>query len=229
MDAGDLHAILLLALPVTTLAALFATKSHKPSSRQVVYSLLIAAIVAAVLNLPHLCFEGNPTRPGIVAGACLAAILLRVADPKLRWALAALVAVFGFGLANHFNNVVHSAGWTGNPAWPGGAQLIFKSDRNAAVATIMSTPELARAELPTGWFRDLPAPPSVLAMFADGTYNRRVIQPQWHSQITGLYQYDAISLDVWYPGGPLGENIGKMELRDRPTTSQPAPDTRLNQ
>lgn len=213
---GSVHAILLIALPVTVVAALAVLKRRAPTGSQFTVALAIAAVatLAAPMFNHHLCREGEPRTQWMILGPCLLLVLLFVNSPAWRRTLGAIVFIGMMGLSCHFTNLVHEPGWTGNPDWDGGATIIFRSLRQSAVAAARDS-ENPNVEMPAGWLRESSFWPEVQDQFGDRHPVRRELRRVWHTWLTGLYRYSNIPQDFWYPGGPLADGMTRLEMRDR--------------
>lgn len=213
---GTVHAVVLIVLPVAVVIALATTKRRAPTSKQFTIALAIAALgtLAAPMFNHHMCREGEPRTQWLILGPCLLLVLLFVNSAAWRRALGAVVFVGMMGLSCHFTDLVHEPGWTANPDWDGGANIIFRSRRQAAAAAAADS-ENPNVDMPAGWLRELPVWPAVQDQFGDQHPVRRELRRAWHTWLTGLYQYSSIPQDFWYPGGPLADAMTRLELRDR--------------
>jgi hypothetical protein len=216
---ANIHAVLLVGLAAGSLVALVLLSRRTPKAGQFGVALGVAflgTLAAPVLN-HHLCWEGEPLTQWLVLGPCFLLIIAFVKSLAWRRVLGALVFVGMHGLSCHFTELVHTPGWTGNPAWDGGASIAKRSLNQAISIAIDGMPD-PRVEYPAGWLRDLPVWTAIDCNFHAERQpaRRRQIQPVWHSSLTGLYRYTTIDLDYWYPGGPFAESGPRTELRDRP-------------
>lgn len=210
---ADVHAGLLIALVLGAMAALALLRRRAPTSRQVAIALGLAALVtlAAPLLNHHMCMEGEPRMQWLILGPCLLGMLMFVRSAPWRRVLGAALGAGIMGLSCHFMHLVHEPRWTGNPDWDGVAiSKAIVEPWSSDVATDYE--ELA---LPAGWLRDLEIWPEAAATLRRERPERRAVRPVWHTRLTGLYRYDLVPLDFWYPGGRLSEAAGRIELRDR--------------
>jgi len=111
-----LHAIVLIALPLGTIALLFAVRRRAPRDVEA----LIATVIAAVLvftarTFKHNCNLGQPYTQWAIPGLCIWVILLFVADRTFRSGCAALMTFAMVALCWHFMGLVHEPGWNGDP------------------------------------------------------------------------------------------------------------------
>jgi hypothetical protein len=92
---------------------------------------------------------------------------------------------------------------------------MFQS-RVRSAASIVSESESPGSEFAAGWLRQIPVAQEIHDLFYHPQPKRRELHRTWHTWLTGLYHYSEIPQDYWYPGGPLGEAMTQLELRDRP-------------
>jgi hypothetical protein len=213
---ATVHAILLIVLAVAALLSVSAVKRRVPTSRQfvVAFALTALGIVVAMGVSSHLCFEGNPRRQYLILGACLLLTLALTHSAAWRRTVSACVFVGMVGLSFHFVALVHTPGWTGNPAYDGGGEALLRSVQRQAVS-VAADIENPDATIPEGWLCDLPVGDVLRATFEGRSLHRRQTRAVWHSPLTGIYRYDRVAQDFWYPGGPLREGVMKIEVRDR--------------
>lgn len=225
----DLHAILLLLIPVATIVGLLLARRRRPAAPQLLVAIAIAAlamIVTVGVNT-HMCLEGLPRSQWIIAGLCLLSVLALVNSRPRRRLAAALLFVGMLGLSCHFTDVVHDRNWTGNPGWLGTDRAWLRSVQDAVDADVLAAESELTADsndYPAGWLRDLPLYAAITDVVGDRVPARRVIHPVWHSWLTGLYRRTGVTQDLWYPGGPPSQGLRHLELRDRPERPTSRPD-----
>lgn len=151
------HAILLIVLALTALLSVLALKRRVPTSRQFVVAFALASLgaIAAAGFGAHLCYEGRPRNQILILGPCLLLTLTLIQSATWRRIFGAGLFIGMVGLSFHFAGLVHAPGWTGNPAFDGGQQALYRSlhSKAVAVASDIGNPDVA---LPEGWLRDLP-------------------------------------------------------------------------
>jgi hypothetical protein len=192
--------------------------------------MLFGAVVFALgvaLSI-HLCREGQPFIQALLGGLGAGLIVALVNPTRLRWALATVIAVAGIALNVHASRLFHRPGWTGNPAWNEQIawEAIFRTNLNSATreaatdgSAAPSEPDAPDQHYPTGWLSELSLPPDLNATVANAPpVYRRDIGFAWHTWFTGLYPYQRVRLDPWYPGGPWTETFEQIEFRERPPT-----------
>lgn len=214
---GDIHAILLIVLPLAAVLATAILARRTPTDRQITIAFALAGLgtCAAPFSNHHLCREGEPRMQWLILGPCLFLVLLLVKSNAWRRLLGATVFLAMMGLSCHFTSLVHEPGWTGNPSYDGGTKVRLKVLRDTAAIVANDDDKLAKSEFAAGWLRDLPLWPAILDRFGEQMIARRQIRYAWHTRLTGLYRYSSEPLDFWYPGGRFEEVAARIELREK--------------
>jgi hypothetical protein len=169
---------------------------------------VIAAVPIAVVGIVCLCLLsatgvpiaewGFPLIGVVVAGFCVQS---QRAFQALRWSLLCLVCLLCLNAielrVNGYASAVASRMYESSErarlaALQGKLQEDFPADNvlpQASVAKILDRPELAQ-------------------------WDRRTLQPGWHTAFTGLYEVTTIPGEFWYPGGPVA--TGSTQLQWKP-------------
>jgi len=217
---ANLHAISLIGFPILFIAAVAILPRRKSTMPQQLIALGATAMLlyaASPYFIRHGCREGGAGLQWAIVGPTLFLVLAYVQSADRRRMLAGLVVVSTLGLSCHATDLVHKTGWTGNPDWTGFIGASQEQMRDAG-QVIPSDSEFLPLETPGGWLRDLPAWEDVHETLRRKMYwfGRRIIQPVWHSRLSGLYRYTSVPQDLWIPPGRLEEALKKLEVRDRP-------------
>jgi len=221
-----LHTILLLAMPLATVGGLLLLPRRQLTAGNLTMPLLVSlmAMSLAFTFSTHLCGAGLPWRQVLLGGACLVPWATLVKSRGLRRGGTVALFIATLGLSQHFSEVVHRPGWSGNSDWPRYGAIARDFARSVhAMADHIPAPEATQA-YPPGWLRDLPIA-AKLCELAEGAglselperYRLRRCEfgRAWHTWLTGLYPYELVPQDLWYPGGSLGEGLRRVELRNR--------------
>lgn len=213
----DVHAVLLALLPVATVFAVATMKRRSPTNWRLAVPTIVALLAMVVvwgLN-GHLCLEGRPRSQWLIGGLCMLLVLAGVKSVAQRRVLAGVLFVLMLGLSCHFTDVVHTSDWTGNPMSKGPFDAFQRSIQKTA-ALLPAEVEDASVSYAAGWLRESPVWVQVKSQLGDRYYPRRQIDRAWHTGLTGLHPVTLIPQDIWYPGGVFADNVGRIELRDRP-------------
>ena len=216
-----LHAIVLIALPLGTVALLFAVRRRAPKDIEALIATVVAGtLVLAARTFKHRCNSGQPYTQWALPGLCLWVILLIVADRTFRAGCAAVIAFAMAALCWHFMGLVHEPGWTGDPnGMRAMAQNRPKVMIREAEEFLASKAAEDPIDYPAGWLSELP--PIKVAEITYELYLGKcpgvgVYTSCWHSKITGLYRARAgTSRDLWYFGGPIKDAKGRIVVKER--------------
>lgn len=215
----DVHAILLVGLPISTSVLILRLRRRTPTRTQYLIWILVCLLLVATVRIfsVHLCKEGSPKNQWLILGPFMTLAVLFINSAI--WRLLTGLVLFSCmsGLSCHFNELVHTSDWTGNPEWVGYGEAVQKVIRYELV-DVATKSGIDKLSFDAGWLRDLVLPADAREYITDLHPFRRVSKTVWHSRITGLYRKTDIPQDFWYPGGPLHSSIAKIELRDKPIT-----------
>ncbi len=214
--AGNIHVVLLLLVPVTTLVACLTRPRRMPSLKRFTFSLLGSALLMAVMFIfsHHMTLEGNAVIQWVLPGISLFLCLCFLKVDRERRTAAALCVVMMLLLSQQFDNMVRGPFWTGNPDFPGMAKV----KTNSLMQKLEISEEaksMAGETFPEGWLRESPLVERFDFLDDLDWPVGQEIQPVWHSSFTGLYRTRPIEQDYWYPGGPLGDAAERLDLKDR--------------
>lgn len=222
--AVNIHAVLLLLLPVGTAAALaLARKSggkRVDPARALLFGLVLAAV--AIIANQHMCLEGTPRQQPVIGAMCLFALLALAGSRKLAVCGGVIIAAVTIGLSFHFADLVHESDWTGNPNFPDVGPTFVLAQQTYIRSEVADHPEVDVPH-PAGWLRD-----SDLAAFLDSSGGIKALPARdtrrvWHSSFTGLYRVHPIPRDVWYAGGKPSEAMLELRPRLHNQTTTPSP------
>lgn len=217
----NVHAIVLIGLPIGTLAMLAICKKRKPRARDLLVGTIGAGIVSlSGLSCKHLCNQGDPFFQWLIPAVCIWLVLLFVADGTWRRSVAVLLFVAEVALCHHFVEIVHRTGWTGNPAGMRAMEQnrpkVMIKEAEEFLATKAATDAI---DYPAGWLKDLPpinAAETSYEFYLGDCPGLGKYSASWHSWFTGLYDSEqAIDRDLWYLGGPIKDAKGRIVVKDR--------------
>lgn len=216
-----LHAIVLIALPLGTIALLFAVRRRAPQDIEALIATVIAGVlVLAARTFKHNCNSGQPYTQWAIPGLCLWVILLFVADRTFRSGCAAVMTFAMAALCWHFMGLMHEPGWTGDP------QGMRAMEQNRPKVMIREAEEFLAGKAASDpidyepcWLSELP--PIRVAEISYELYLGKcpglgMFESCWHSKITGLYRAEVgRGRDLWYLGGPIKDAKGRIVVRER--------------
>lgn len=224
--AGDIHALILIAVPLATLAAVAVLKHRSPTARQLAVALSLTGLATLPITMTrHMCDEGQHLTQWLIPAPCLLAVLLLIESAAWRRLAAGLVCVGMVGLSCHFEKLAHDPGWTGNPKSGAPLRAAIRAQCQAAAVAAAQT-DFADAAYPAGRLRDLPGWPALREILEKHPPTRRQVGRAWHTWLTGLYPYTVVAQDYWFPGGRFDKGVAKLELRDFPS---PPPRSRYDE
>lgn len=184
------------------------------------WRMLLALVVFLALwafRPSHLCGAGQPLTQWLVPGLGIFLVLSFVRPKLARYSAAVVFLALSFFLSEHFIDLVHTDGFTGNPEHPEESVLLLQRsilmeftlhDREA------EPPVDPGRTFPPGWLDDLleqlegkrPDP---------ALHSLPVAGRAWYTPITGLYPLSAPrKCRIWFPGGTLGEGAEGLEIRE---------------
>ena len=217
---GNLHALMLIALPLLTLLACAAGgRPDRPRQRTSVLlgGVLILIVLAGSLSA-HGCNAGQPVMQWGIPGVCLLATVLWVHNQRLAGALAVASALAMFGLSFHYSEVVHGPIYVGDPNYgkTRAARLIRELSLTSQV--IEELTEKNDATYPAGWLAETALVAQHRKAFEGVAmaWERVEVSPLWHSRLTRLYRRTTRPVEMWYPGGEPRDAAARLEWRERP-------------
>lgn len=219
---ADLHALVLLALMILPVVLLGLAKRRRPTDRQLIFALGTAVVIAFITMASNnlLTREGTPRNQWLIPCLLLFFVLAFVQAKRWRRIGGAIIAVSMVGLSFHFTELVHSSDWTGNPDWDGGAAVLERAKRARFNDWVEQAPD-REINLPAGWVDELPSwEPQAKQTVSGMKIYRRDIERVWHTRLTGLYRYTTARRELWYPGGPPADAASRLEMRDRPESTE---------
>lgn len=215
--AATVHAVLLLCLPVATVAVCVLT-GRKSGGRRSLIWLGSAAVVAYIatgfvdLTCTHLCDAGNPVRQTLLGGFCLWLVLVVPRFVWLRVVGAVLVMLATFGLSRQYVELVHTKGLTGNVTMRDGPADGAERMRSLVTASVKAAVPPATQPYPAGWLRDMPFASELGRLELSIKVETARF---WHSWYTRLYYKRVAYQDFWFDGGLLPDQADAITLRDR--------------
>jgi len=212
-----LHAILLLAIPLATVGGLLLLPGRRATLPALFVAVLVLYLAMSIIPRVHACGEGGAHTQLLLSGACLVPWLVLIKPRLARFGGGGLLLLAMFGLSEHFTDVVHLTGWTGNTSWRPEEKRSRAVVESLSVSGDRIAVESGCSEevFPPCWLRELPMAGVIQEYTGPFSPRRRECRTAWHTWLTGLYPYELVPQDLWYPGGPLGEGLRAVELRDR--------------
>lgn len=217
--AGNVHAIVLIALPLLTVAGCVAYRKAPRSVLHVLGALGagVGSGVAVASFSVHACAAGQPLAQWAIPAGCVTLALLFVGHTFARRAWVALTLVVMVAASFDFSARVHGPHSTGNPDVGRYEAAQAEESRRAVEAKLRTALFEDPIHREAGWLRDAPFFAAVTPRL-DGTEfdpgQRTEVQALWHSGLTGLYEKRTFPTDLWFTGG-RGADVG-LEIRERP-------------
>lgn len=233
--AGHIHAIILLACPVATMAVLRFAKRRLPTDTQKVRTICLTVVL---LTIAWICsvstwdwFDGSPRFQWILPGVCVFFAHAFVENRMLRRSLVVCLVVAMFGLSKHYSRKVAHGKWTSRlPYRTYEWECTLKAE--TALSKLAAYPGYEDLAYEECWLRDLPIWPELVEIgyqlpvwpqtfrlagsgaVVEGFPWPLLHEPhrEWHTWFTGIIWLEPIQADYWYCGGPIA--TADIELRD---------------
>ena len=242
---GNLHAIILILLPILTAVAclrfrrripppsqavpphILASAGRSPvtgrklrKGRSVLGEVLVCTVFAylAAAMSGHACLAGQAVTQLLIPWVCLVGVVVFMGEGRIRLLLAATQALLLLGLTLSYSGIVHGPIYVGNRAHGRIHEVRNIKDLRAVSTALLKLAEGDEATYPAGWLSEAPFLETLRAELRwwPPEGHRLDVLPLWHSWLTGLYLRRLVAMDVWYPGGKLKDAAGNLEYRERP-------------
>ena len=223
--AGTLNALGLLVV-IAAIVYVMRRYGRRPKQfRQFIYSLLTAGVALIIVSTltAHMCNAGQPISQLLIPAIGLVLTLTFVEDGFVSMIMVPLLCVAMLGLGFHYDAIVHSTGYTGNPAGVNRSIKVMQNHtrtqiRQALEVSIQKSPALATNTYLAGYFDQSDVMQLVDAETRDGSRRTLAIDEHqyywlWHSPITGIFGVSSHPTRLWYPGGPLKSGMAGLEYR----------------
>ena len=217
----NIHAVVMLALPVLAIAFLWVMPKRRPRVKAVTGWTLLCVVVVGFLCMPCLCMEGPPFLQVVVPMACLWVLALWIKDDSRRVGAVLVCASATFVLSQQYEFWAHHHDWTSAPkARPVYERVRGENAVRDAEEVLLAAAEADTRVYPAMWWTDLPVVQQALNDKENSSLRcppKSVWEPCWHSYFTRLYcRHEISQQDFWYLGGPLKESRGRIVIMPRP-------------
>lgn len=218
MNASDTYALLLIGMPLLTVACL-ASGVKSPISpkrkRLVMWAALWGTMLIVFLaSVRCMCFESHSLMPALIGVPCMIITLAYSSRRFLAGVSVSILIVAILGLKYQYNDLVHSSNFTSGSHAQSPRNRIQKQGCMTVMRKMIAKNHVEGQHQSAGWVADWPwvAEESDEAQRSLRLYHQFEAKPFWHSSFTRLYKRTTAELAPWWPGGKLDENLDKLEF-----------------
>ncbi len=221
MNAGDIHAVLLIAVVILAAHALAFGRREKKAMPQfrlgVWVYVIVMALWAANVMMPCLCHRAKCATQVAICAPCGILILLFGRNRVRAVKLAIVVMTIMVGLCIQFNLLIHGVHYTSGSRSVARTNYLNRTRSSSRISDCVKDAKTANTVRPSGWVQDWPE------LDAISSQKRQIVTvvPQytarsvWHTPLTQLMETTRTNVSPWWPEGSFEDNADKLEFRQR--------------
>ena len=215
---GLIHAVILVAAPVATLAICVAGWRRRPTLKRIVGSAFGGAVAAFLLLgfTLHACREGQPFHLWALFSLCGIASVICVSRFRIALAVAAAWVLALIAGAAYYNKLVHGEDYSGTTdrRWEQRRLDALRHNLSSILAQLGKNDSTSYPEEPISRASFIKANPDEFEYLIFEIERSESI-PLWHSLWTRLYRRRTVPLELWFLGGTLSEAAERLEYREK--------------
>lgn len=174
-----------------------------------------------VIAMPNFrCGGQSPVLEYCIPGACLVLILILFRSHLLRWGATGLLILVAAVLAAFIQCPDKYGPYASHPLTRALRRETQIGERwkKFAAETLRNSDLVDKSlKYEPGWLSDLPLirqNPSLLGRVPEPSHVT-LIQPLWHTTLTGIYALVRVPAGLWYPGGQFDKALNALEIRKK--------------
>lgn len=216
MNAGDVHAIMMIGVVALTLANFVSGGRMTPEKEGTRSFAALILLIMIVAFIHHLLTKEGPVAQGLICGVCGLLVLYYTRPSRSARNSVLVILIATIGLCIHYQYLVDTDEFAGNSE--NRKSHAFKAASEGTIRSIVDSTGKHQERLPRGWVTDW--------LFVSGISDeqRKLITSvkqskltyPWHCWFTRLYETETHKCAPWWRGGTFAE--GRKHIEFRPTS-----------